>query len=111
MSGWVGIASVVLAFGSLVFSIWMSSKKETTNQGKTQSKLEQIDNNVEETKQEVKLLREENKKTAISTAAIERDIKTLYHNDARLEKQVEVFTGMVEAVNRLADAVAKEKGA
>lgn len=115
VSTWVGIGSVVLAMLTLIWSVWRSSKKDNEGRIQMQSKLEEKLQTVTDislgTQNEVKLLRKETNEQQVSTAAMARDIKTLYHNDARIEKQMEVFVDMVGAVNRLADAVAKEKGA
>lgn len=115
VSTWVGIISVVVATITLIWSVWKSSKKDSEGRIELQSKLEGRLQTVTDisldTQKEVKLLREETKEQQISTAAMARDIKTLYHNDARLEKQLDTFVNMVDAINRLADAVAKEKGA
>ena len=113
VSTWVGIGGVVLAMITLIWSVWSSSKKDNESRVQLQSKLEEKIQNLTDislgTQNEVKLLRKETNEQQISTAEMARDIKTLYHNDARIEKQMEVVVDMVGAVNRLADAVAKRR--
>ena len=90
----------------MIVTMLYNRSKEQKNQGNLVSQLQGISDTVQETRDDVKALREETQENRVAVATMGRDIKTLYNNQERMERQVDTAMNLAQAVNRLADAVA-----
>lgn len=105
---WIAAASAFASVAGLIWTVNRNSRKDNQESGEMKATLDAIRKDVSETKTDVKNMREEAQKQQVSVASMARDIKTLYNNDARLEKQVESYMDMAQAVKQLADAVSRK---
>ena len=103
---WISLGGVLVAAAALIVTMLYNRSKEQKNQGNLVSQLQGISDTVQETRDDVKALREETQENRVAVATMGRDIKTLYNNKERMERQVDTAMNLAQAVNRLADAVA-----
>lgn len=103
---WISLGGVLVAAAALIVTMLYNRSKEQQNQGNLVSQLQGISDTVQETRDDVKALREETQENRVAVATMGRDIKTLYNNQERMERQVDTAMNLAQAVNRLADAVA-----
>lgn len=103
---WISLGGVLVAAAALIVTMLYNRSKEQKNQGNLVSQLKGISDTVQETRDDVKALREETQENRVAVATMGRDIKTLYNNQERMERQVDTAMNLAQAVNRLADAVA-----
>ena len=103
---WISLGGVLVAAAALIVTMLYNRSKEHKNQGNLVSQLQGISDTVQETRDDVKALREETQENRVAVATMGRDIKTLYNNQERMERQVDTAMNLAQAVNRLADAVA-----
>lgn len=103
---WISMGGVLVAAASMIGTILYNRGKEQKNSGELKSQLQGISETVQETRNDVKALRDETQKNHVAVATMSRDIKTLYNNQERLERQVDTAMNLAQAVSRLADAVA-----
>ena len=103
---WISLGGVLVAAAALIVTMLYNRSKEQQNQGNLVSQLQGISDTVQETRDDVKALREETQANRVAVATMGRDIKTLYNNQERMERQVDTAMNLAQAVNRLADAVA-----
>lgn len=103
---WISLGGVLVAAAALIVTMLYNRSKEQKNQGNLVSQLQGISDTVQETRDDVKALREETQENRVAVATMGRDIKTLYNNQERMERQVDTAMNLAQAVNRLADAVA-----
>ena len=103
---WISLGGVLVAAAALIVTMLYNWSKEQKNQGNLVSQLQGISDTVQETRDDVKALREETQENRVAVATMGRDIKTLYNNQERMERQVDTAMNLAQAVNRLADAVA-----
>lgn len=103
---WISLGGVLVAAAALIVTMLYNRSKEQKNLGNLVSQLQGISDTVQETRDDVKALREETQENRVAVATMGRDIKTLYNNQERMERQVDTAMNLAQAVNRLADAVA-----
>ena len=101
---WISLGGVLVAAAALIVTMLYNRSKEQKNQGNLVSQLQGISDTVQETRDDVKALREETQENRVAVATMGRDIKTLYNNQERMERQVDTAMNLAQAVNRLADA-------